>query len=233
MLLRQPHISILLILCALWLPGCHTTQAHSSPAVSSTSKTQAASATPPVSKHAPRDSALSTYNSPAYGISFRYPRNFLLDDPSDSESDSILEAQQDLAAQQPGAILVSTVTIPPDAYPNTTFVSGSLQLIANRTVSPEVCNSFIALPDDAYTSGVTPAQSLVFHWRQRSSAALGTGYLNRDYFVFSNNTCYEFFVEIVTGSNPDLDPRIKDADEIRILHHLDKIVSSLQVHPHS
>ena len=233
MFLPQRFISFVVLLGTVCLSGCHTTQAHSAPAVSSAPKTQTASATPSVSKHLAHDSAFTTYNNPAYGLSFRYPRNYLLDDPSDSESDFIIEAQQDLAAQQPGAALVSIVTIPPDAYPNTTFVSGSLQLIVNRTVSPDVCNSFVALPDDAYTSGVTTAQSIVFHWRQKNSAALGTGYLDRDYAAISNNICYEFSLEIVTGSNPDLDPRIKDADETRILHHLDKIVSSLQIHPHS
>lgn len=231
--LPRRFISFVVILGAAYLSGCHTTQAHSAPSQSPITKTQTASATPTVSKHLARDSALTTYNNPTYGVSFRYPRNYLFDDPSDSESDSIIAAQQDLVAQQPGAVLVSILTIPPDAYPNTTFVSGSLQLVVNRTVSPEVCRSFVASPDDAYASGVTPAQSFVFQWRQRSSAAMGTGYLNRAYAVFSNNACYELFLEIVTGSNPDLDPRIKPTDEIKILHHLDKIVSSFQTHPHS
>jgi hypothetical protein len=233
MLLPRQFISFVVVLGAVYLSGCHTTQAHSAPATSPARKTQTASATPPISKHLAHDSALSTYNNPAYGLSFRYPRNYLLDDPSDSESDSIIEAQQNLAAQQPGAVLVAIVTIPPDAYPNTTFVSGSLQLIVNRTVSPEVCRSFVAPPDDAYASGVTPTQSFVFQWRQRSSGTLGTGYLNRAYATFSNNACYELFLEIVTGSNPDLDPCIKPTNEIKIFHHLDKIVSSFQIHPHS
>jgi hypothetical protein len=231
MLLPRPFISFVVLLGAVYFSGCHTSQAHSAP--TQPSKVQASPATPPVSKHLAHDSALSTYNNPAYGLSFRYPRTYLLDDPSDSESDSILEAQKDLAAQQPGAVLVSLVTIPPDAYPNTTFVSGSLQLAVNPATTREACQSLADPNDDSYRSGSTSAQTIVFDWRQKISTDFSGNSLHRDYAAFSNNTCYEFFLEIVTGSNPDLDPRIKDADETRILHHLDKIVSSFQIHPHS
>jgi hypothetical protein len=60
---------------------------------------------------------------------------------------------------------------------------------------------------------------------------MGTGTLNRDYAGYSSGTCYEVFLQIVTGSNPELDPGIKDADEVKIMRRLDKIVSSLQIHP--
>ncbi len=59
---------------------------------------------------------------------------------------------------------------------------------------------------------------------------MGTGYLDRDYAGFSKGTCYEFFLQVVTGSNPELDPGIKDADEVKIMHQLDRIVSTLRIH---
>lgn len=209
------------------LSGCNTTRAHSSPVRSSAVK--ASSPVPLVAKHPPRESAYSIYNNPAYGLSFRYPRTYLLDEDFDTEDPSILEAQRQLAASQPGAALVSIVIVPPDAYPNTTFRSATLQIVVNPTVTRETCQSFVVLPDDdVYTSGATAAQGPIFQWRQSGSAGMGTGYLNRDYAAFSNGACYEFFVEIIIGSNPDDDPRIKPADEARILHVLDKIVATTQ-----
>ncbi len=184
--------------------------------------------------HALQLPAFSSYNNPSYGVTFRYPRNYFLDDALESEDAPILEARQKLAAQQPGATLVATVTIPPDAYPNTTFVSGTLQLIVNPRVTRETCQSFAVPLDEAYTFGATSIQGTAFNWRQRRSAAAGTGFLNRDYAGYSNGTCYEFFLEIVTGSNPDLDPGIKDADEVKIMRQLEKLVLSLQIHnPHA
>jgi hypothetical protein len=221
-------ISILMIFSLMWLSGCHSTHAQSAP--SHPSADQAQAPTPPVAKHPPRDSSLSVYNNPTYGVSFRYPRNFALRDGFEPGSTEQLER---LTGQQPGAVPVAAISIPNDAYPNTTFRNGTLQLVVNSAVTPETCRSFAAPLDEAYTSGSTFAQGITFNWRQRGSAAMGTGYLNRDYAGFSNGACYEFFLEIITGSNPEADPRIKDADEVKIMRQLGKIISSLQIHTHA
>jgi hypothetical protein len=229
MFLRRGHIALALIISAVWLSGCHSTHAQAAPSQSRAVKPEAATAS--VAKRLRHDSAFSIYNNPAYGISFRYPGNYSLDEALESEEPSIVQAQQELAAQQPGATLVALVSIPPDAYPNTTFRSGTLQFVVNPAVTPEVCQSFAVPLDGSSTFGTESIQSVNFNWRQRGLAALGTGTLERDYAGYSNGTCYEFLLEIVTGSNPDLDPSIKDADEVKIMRRLDKIVSSLQIHP--
>jgi len=226
---QRRSIALLLIISVVWLSGCHSTHAQDTPSQSLAAKPQPAQTL--VAKHAPRDSALSVYNNPTYGVSFRYPRNYSLDEALDSEDPSIMQAQRELPAQQPAATLVALVSIPPDAYPNTTFRSGTLQLAINPAVTPEVCRSFAVPLDEAYTFGTTSIQGVTFNWRQRGFAAMGTGTLNRDYAGYSNSTCYEFFLQIVTGSIPELDPGIKDADEVKIMHRLNKIVCSLQVHP--
>jgi hypothetical protein len=229
MFLQRRSIAFLLIVSAVWLSGCHSIHAQAAPTQSPAAIAEAKPV--PVAKHAGRDSALSVYNNPTYGISFRYPRNYSLDEALDSEEPAILEAQGELAAEQPAATLVALVAIPPDAYPNTTFRSGTLQFAVNAAVSPDVCQSLAVPLDGTYAFGSTSIQGIDFSWRQRSWATAGTGFLNRDYAGFSNGTCYEFFLEIVTGSNPDLDPGIKDADEVKIMRRLDKIVNSLQIHP--
>jgi len=157
--------------------------------------------TAPPPKRAPRDSALSTYHNPDYGVSFRYPRNYLLEEGFDSEDPSILNAQQELAARQPGSILVATVTIPPDAYPNTTFRSGTLQLVVNPTVAAEACQAFAAPEDEYFTSGSRSIQGITFNWRERGSAAMAR-ILNRDYAGFSNGACYESFLESSLAPTP-------------------------------
>ena len=225
---RRP-IFLLILSSAVWLSGCRSSQANPAQARQSLAKSQSPTAPPP--KHAPRDSALSTYHNPDYGVSFRYPRNYLLEEDFDSEDPSILNAQQEIEARQPGSILIATVTIPPDAYPNTTFRSGTLQLVVNPTVAAEACQAYAAPEDEYFTSGSRSIQGITFNWRERGSAAMGTGFLNRDYAGFSNGACYEFFLEIATGSNPDSDPHIKEADNPKIMRQLDKIVSSLQIRP--
>ena len=228
MLLQRRSSSLLLILGVVWLTGCHSTHAQAAPSQSLAAKPEPAPV--PVAKHVPHDSAASVYNNPTYGISFRYPRNYSLEEALDSEEPTILQAQQELAAQQPGATLVALVSIPADAYPNTNFRTGTLQFAVNPAVTPEVCRSFAVPLDGTYAFGSTSIQGVTFNWRQRGWAAMGTGSLNRDYAGYANGTCYELFLEIVTGSNPDHDPGTKDADEVKVMHRLGKIVDTLQIH---
>src|SRR6267142_7129659 len=172
---RRP-IFLLILSSIVWLSGCRSSQANPAPARQAAAKSQTPSG--PAPKRPPGDSALSTYRNPGYGISFRYPRNYLLEEDFDSEDPSTLNAQQEL---EPGSILVATVTIPPDAYPNTTFRSGRLQLFVNPTVAAEACQAFAAPEDEYFTSGSRSIQGITFNWRERDSAAMGTGFLNRDY----------------------------------------------------
>ena len=218
--------SFLLILGALVLTGCHSTHGKSVPANPSAAAAEVPA--PGIGRHFPRESAFSVYHNPAYGISFHYPRTYLLDESSDSENSAIAEAQQVLATDQPGAVLVVLVSIPPDAYPNTTFAGGTFQFVVNPELSPAACHSLAAPSADALTFGSTSVQGLPLAWVQTSSVALGTVNLNRDYAGFSNATCYEFLLQVVTGSHPEQDAGIKPADELKIMRQLAKIISSIQ-----
>jgi hypothetical protein len=164
--LQRRSSSLLLILGVVWLSGCHSTRAQGAPSQSLATKPEPVPV--PVAKHVPRDSAVSVYNNPTYGISFRYPRNYSLDEALDSEEPTILQAQQELAIQQPGATLVALVAIPADAYPNTNFRSGTLQFAVNPAVTPEVCRSFAVPLDGAYRFGTTSIQGVNFLWRQEA-----------------------------------------------------------------
>jgi hypothetical protein len=230
---RHNHrsISLLLLISIAWLSGCSQSQAHSATAHQLAPGAQSPASAAPIAKHAPRDSAFAVYSNPDYSVSFRYPRNFFLNEELDSNDPSILDARQKLSAQQPGAILLATVNIPQDAHPNTTFRNGTLQFVVNPVVTPEICQTFAAPLDEAFTSGSSTLQGVTFSWRQRGYAAAGTGYLDRDYAGFANGACYEFFLELVTGSNPDSNPSIKEADDVKIMGKLDRIVTSLRIRP--
>lgn len=128
---RRP-ISLLLMLASACLSGCRARGSILLPGGATGSAAQAsklrnnlllAQHGTTASKHISRDSALAEYHNPDYGISFRYPRNFALMEQSqaDSSDSSVAEAQQNLAASQPGSVRVLTVSMPVDSYPNTTF----------------------------------------------------------------------------------------------------------------
>ncbi|HUC55045.1 MAG TPA: hypothetical protein VMR90_13415 [Candidatus Cybelea sp.] len=226
-------IPILLLLTTPWLSGCHTTPAQTAPAQPAAAAAQPPASPAPAFKRVRRDSAFSIYNNTAYGISFRYPRTYLLDDSSDSEDSSIADAQQELAAQQPAAALVAVVSIPADANPNTTFRSGTLQFVVNPSVTPEVCQSLAvsATPDARDLTGTSTISGATFHWFQSGDVANHLDVYTRVYTSFVHDACYEFHLAVTDVIPLAPNPAEKPADSLKILHQLDKIVSSLQIRP--
>src|SRR2546422_4213965 len=102
---RRP-IFLLILSSAVWLSGCRGIQANAAPARQSAAKSQ--SPTAPARKQAPGHSAHSVYNNPSYGVSFRYPGNYLLAEEFDAEDPSILKSRPGSAEPQAGPILVVT-----------------------------------------------------------------------------------------------------------------------------
>lgn len=166
-------------------------------------------------KPATRESTTGKFADPEVGVSFRYPRNFALlesseDDGDDEDSDRAISwqqareagagvrAQEELGEDDPGAVLLATVVVPDDAYPNTSFVGGSLQFAINRYQTAGTCRaSLLARMGDAKgASGTVNAQSIAFAWIDRDTGDGSTEFFERDYAGFSNGACYEFFVRV-------------------------------------
>lgn len=248
---QRQSILYLLLLSLVFLPGCNTTRARSAPARSSIVKSQ--TPPPPVSKHPPRDSAFALYHNPSYGVSFRYPRTYALDS-LDEDAEAVpesptLKTQQQLDAEQPGALLLATIEIPADAYPNTTFVEGHLQFAVNPQSSAESCRALVAPPDSDWPGATdqTIIQGIPFYWRDRGAITPDAIVAGRDYAGFSAGACYEFFLEVaatppatqapasaatsVPASSLNSPTHLAPADLPKILRPLEKTVQSLQSHP--
>jgi hypothetical protein len=185
-------------------------------------------------KPAARESALSIYSNPEYGVSFRYPRNFALEETSDSNEGAPDDAsgartQEQLAQEAPGAVLVATLVVPDDAYPNTTFAGGSLQLAVNRYLTAGGCQRELLsrLGDSNGRNGAANIQGVQFAWADNDEGDRSTEFFERDYAGFANGTCYEFFLRVGVATADDADGT-RPPDDKRILGHMEKIVSSLQ-----
>jgi hypothetical protein len=174
----------------------------------------------------PGDTSLAAHTESESHALIHFPRNYALleGDPEDSSTD--LRTQQTLAEEQPGAILLATMIVPEDAYPNTTFVDGSVQFALNRSLTPDACRDLpIARGGDV---GTVTIQNAVFTWEQDASAAPDSDLVERDYAGFANNACYEFFLRVRTADVADEEDPTILADPSKILRHLEKIALSLQ-----
>ena len=180
-------------------------------------------------KDTPREAFLSNYNNPEQGISFRYPRNYSLEDGEVQERSFFLKRQEDLDLERPGAALVATVLIPEDGYPNTTFEHGSLQLVIDESASEKSCRETVASEANIIRSGTATVQGTAFFWSEHESETGGAKVLERVYAGYSQGTCYEFLLTVAAEEMPDPDGFRKPADIAKIMKQLEKIVSSAQI----
>jgi hypothetical protein len=180
-----------------------------------------------------RELAFSTYSNSEYGVTFRYPRQFALHenehaDEGNSETHSGARTQEEIASDEPGAVLVATVGLPSDAYPNTTFAGGSIQFAVNRYLTAGNCrqNLVSQIGDSNARSGAMTIQGVEFAWAENDEGDGDAEYFERDYAGFTNGVCYEFFLRVgvvATGEDATRAP-----DQRRILGSMEKVVSSLQ-----
>jgi len=228
-MIQAKGFTLLALVASAWvLGGCSSKAALPAKPVASA---PAATLSPahPVSKPAPRESAFSTYTNPEYGVTFRYPRNYALDEGAPEDLPGV-RSEAELQSEQPGAILVATVVVPDDSYPNTNFAGGSLQFGVNPYLPAEGCRDLLIsqMGDSTGPTGVTTVQGVAFAWAESDERDASAEYFERDYAGFSNGTCYEFFLRVSVSSTEDQE-RLRPADEKRILSQLEKIVSSLQI----
>ena len=238
--------ALLFFVSALAFSGCRSSHASpsASPSAASLAKpsagpSSARSFTRP-SKHPPRDSQFAVYRNLDYGVSFRYPRNYLLQepaqDPQQQEADSVgsdyLLTQELIEAEQPGAVLVATIQIPDDAYPNTTFAGGHLQFVVNPHATAESCRALVAPPDSLLPAAAHDLflQDVRFQWRDRGSSTPEIIAAGREYAGFSDGSCYEFFLQAVSSSSADSGLPAAPADLAKILRPLERSVSSFHLH---
>jgi hypothetical protein len=241
MLGRRLFVVLVAAVGSMQLAGCggqaaqsaQTPRAQTSSTAAGTSKNEgqaslAARPARPLHQDA-REAFLSTYNNPEAGISFRYPRNYSLEDGDVQERSFFLKKQEDLDSEQPGATLVATVLIPEDGYPNTTFEHGSLQLVINEVGTEKNCREASLVVSNGNGPRTMMVRGIAFRWSEQESETAGTKVLERSYTGYSEGTCYEFLLTVAAEEAPDPDGFKKPADTAKIMKQLEKIISSAQI----
>ncbi len=229
MVWRKALVPLVLAGSGVCVAGCSSKAAlpeKKAPATTAPSRPSERAAKPTA-----RESAFSTYSNPEVGVAFHYPRSFALEEGTPDHGPGV-RSKEELEDQEPGTVLVATVIVPDDAYPNTTFAGGSLQFAVNVYLTAGSCrqNLISRLGDSNRASGNATIQGVAFTWTDSDQGDAGREYFERDYAGFANDTCYEFFLRVAVDAAGDQDAG-RAPDENKILGHLDKIVSSLQMEP--
>jgi hypothetical protein len=220
-------------------PIAQSTPPSPTTTVPATAETQAAAK--PVHKKIVRRMPITVkYVDKDSGVSFRYPRKYILKtgDAADELVSSNL-AVMDFA--QPGGVVTAAVAIPEGAYPKSDLVSAMFDVSVNKSLTAEQCNEFSAPQSDpatlASTAASTPSSMpklILGDMELTSMETLGSADTRKEeskyYHVFENGACYEFALKVATtGVEPDEGGKPVDRDGI--FKKLETILATVKISP--
>ena len=174
-----------------------------SAAAPSPATTPTAVAPVPAKKTHKKRPANVTYSDPNSGVSFLYPRKFVL---TSGENAQPQQAGMDVPMNfvQPGGVTVATVTVPGNAYPGTDLTSAFFNVNVNRSISEQECSHF-AFVDTRNADGepVDAEKVMVGSTEMEKTADFSANALAQhetQYFHnYENGACYEYVLGLSTA----------------------------------
>jgi len=193
-----------------------------------------AMATPPAPKKVVKKRPSTvTYKESAYGVSFRYPRKYALKTGDEAHRDLAGLGPLPTNFVQPGGVVVATVELPHNAYPDTDFSSAFFNVSVNRSLSADECGQF-ALPVHLETEPVPAAKVKIgtteFDEVEDVDAKTPKRADAKYYHVFQNGACYEFALGLGTAGD-DSDSELKPVDRAAVFGKLERILATVKIQP--
>jgi hypothetical protein len=178
-----------------------------------------------------RTSHIAVYSNDAYGISFRYPRNYKLktfDISSEEGQPTVMEG----SIADPAEVPLATLQMPPNLYPGTDFSDGYFSVSANGKLTEAACQQSVVINEDSklMTENIN---GLEFHWTENSSAEGLNSFSWRTYAAFANGTCYQaqYGFERAAPLVSEDKGASKDVKSTQVFGRLQTILSSLKIRP--
>ena len=193
---------------------------------------QPASTPKPAKKRVQRKAPMATYNDPASGVSFRYPKGYLLKTGDEPQRDlaGLGPVQTDFV--QPGAVMVAALELPRASYPGTDFTSGFFSVSVNSEISQEQCEQF-AFPKMEHAENQPGAVSKVkisgTEYRMVEDFGDKTSPHAKYFHHFENGNCYEFGMGLNTTDENIAG--LKPVNRSLVFGRLEQILASVKLQP--
>ena len=188
----------------------------------------------PAKKRVQRKAPMATYTEPAHGVSFRYPKSYLLKTGDEPQRDlaGLGPVQTDYV--EPGAITVAALELPRASYPGTDFTSGFFSVSVNSAISQQQCELF-AFPKMEHPGNDPGAISKVKIAGKEYTMVenFGNGAKNdprtKYFHHFENGNCYEFGMGLNT-TDADI-AGLKPINRSLVFGRLEQILASVKLQP--
>ena len=159
----------------------------------------------PLKKHVQRKAPMYTFTEPNYGVSFQYPKNYVLktgDEPQQLDLAGLGPVKTNYIA--PGGVTVAAIELPRSSYPGTDFTSAYFGVSVNSSMSKDQCEAF-AFPKSDHPENEPTQVSRVKIAGKEYSMVEDQGASEKQearlkYFHhFENGNCYEFSMGLGTS----------------------------------
>jgi len=175
------------------------------------------------------------YNNQDYGVTFRYPKRYVLKTADNTKQDAAGSDPFGMNFVQPGGIQVASVELPAHAFPGTDLALASFNINANKAVTEEQCSQFallqLASSDDL---AVQPTRmklgGLDLEEMEAISGSQDKQVDAKYYHRFENGTCYEFALGLTTQSG-DREDGMMPVDRAEVFHRLERILATVKINP--
>jgi hypothetical protein len=159
----------------------------------------------------------ATYVNSTYGVSFRYPAKYRLEDNKSAPLNSKFLG--------PDAVDVASLTMPSLAYPDTDFSRALLKVSVGSGTTEEECQQFLSMPDTQAAQPTTVKFGANSFAEVDQTGSEPNGQSDVKYFhLFKNGVCYEFALELETTRTPDQDRA--QVDRGKVFEQLEKILTT-------
>jgi hypothetical protein len=208
-----------------------------------TAQAKAKTASARIKKAPKKRPADVTYTDPSSGVSFMYPRKFVLASgdkaqPQFAEMDAV-----PMNFVRPGGVPVAKVALPSTLYPGTDFATGFFSVNLNRSLPEQECPHF-AFVDTSDADGepidaqkvkvgsangspeVSKEMEMTSEFEGNATRQLETQY----YHDYENGACYEYVLGLGTagyGTREGVEPVNRD----EVFARLEKILSTVKTRP--
>jgi hypothetical protein len=188
----------------------------------------------PAKKRVQRKAPTATFAEPAYGVSFKYPKSYLLKTGDDSQLDLAGIGPVKTNFVQPGAVTVAAIELPRSSYPGTDFKSAYFGMSVNSTMSQEQCELF-AFPKNEHPENESGSVSKVKIAGTEYAMVEDLGGSDEQeshlkYFHhFENGNCYEFSMGL--GTVDDTVAGLKPVNRSLVFGRMEQILASVKLQP--
>jgi hypothetical protein len=188
----------------------------------------------PAKKRVQHKAPMATYTEPAYGVSFKYPKSYVLKTGSETQAEitGLDPSKTDFVLA--GGTTVAAIEVPRSSYPGTVFTSAFFGLNVNSGMSRQQCEMFASPKSDNSEQDSQSVSKVKIAGNEYAMVEdLGRNDKQESHLKYfhryENGNCYEFSMGL--GTVDDSIAGLKPVNRSLVFGRMEQILASVKIRP--